>query len=70
MVTWKIFTVTKREIAFDTCFASHPGWTRWLWAETEILGQAKKAYEAARIAGAAGKYLHRLFQTRRSAWQN
>ncbi len=30
--------------------------------ETEIFGQAKKAYEAARKSGAVGPWLHRLFQ--------
>jgi glutamyl-tRNA reductase len=30
--------------------------------ESEILGQAKRAYEAARISNAVGPYLHRLFQ--------
>ncbi|HSH39051.1 MAG TPA: glutamyl-tRNA reductase [Chthoniobacterales bacterium] len=30
--------------------------------ETEVLGQAKQAYEKARNSGAAGPFLHRLFQ--------
>ncbi len=30
--------------------------------ETEVLGQTKQAYEAARHSGGAGPYLHRLFQ--------
>jgi glutamyl-tRNA reductase len=30
--------------------------------ESEIFGQTKKAYESARTSGAAGPYLHRLFQ--------
>lgn len=30
--------------------------------ETEIFGQTKKAYEAARASGSAGPWLHRLFQ--------
>jgi glutamyl-tRNA reductase len=30
--------------------------------ETEVLGQTKKAYERARTSGAAGPYLHRMFQ--------
>lgn len=30
--------------------------------ESEILGQAKKAYESARTSGAVGPYMHRLFQ--------
>src|SRR5207342_2098513 len=30
--------------------------------ESEIFGQAKKAYESARTSGAVGPYMHRLFQ--------
>ena len=59
---WRCFIDYEALHCVQHLFRVASGLDSMVIGETEILGQAKKAYAAARESGSAGPYLHRLFQ--------